>query len=273
MSENPFFDLPDFEAIQTEKNSATTELEQRTFEWHLKRMFLFTGSRIPALMKQGRGKGELWGATALGVINEMYTLRCMTDEGRAMYIAEQMRKDFVQTRWGNENEAIARQLYEEKTGYKVVVTGFTVNPTCEFHGGSFDGEVQNAKPMAVDKGKTYGGVKTLEITNGTGIIEIKCPFDPMKHMDNYDLALNGLTPDHDYYPQIQSNIETAKADWCDFISFDPRQGEEHRLVIIRVLRDEFFIEGMMNRIRDAKKIFDLRMAGVSVKDAVKEVVE
>lgn len=225
------------------------ELEQKSFEWHLNRMEKFTGSKIPNLMKSGRGKGEEWGATAVAVILEMATLATMTEDGRNEYIMQQMRKEFVQTKWGNDNEPIARAEYEKQTGYTVNVTGFTVNPKCKFHGGSFDGEIVGEK----------------------GIIEIKCPFDPIKHIQNLNLKRNGLDSKHEYYGQIQSNIETAGADWCDFVSFDPRQDENHRLVIIRVLRDQIYIDAMMERIFKARKIYELYMLGLSIENAIKQI--
>ena len=235
----------------TESAKAESDNEQKTFEWHLARIDKFTGSKIGDLMKQGRGKGEQWGETAKSVIFEMFTLQNMTDEGRAEYIYQQMKKDFIQTRWGNDNESFARELYCEKTGFEVVVNGFTVNPDCEYHGGSFDGEVVGQK----------------------GIIEIKCPFDPMKHMKNVNLSRTGIDSTFEHYPQIQSNIETAKAEWCDFISFDPRQRDEYKIVIIRVMRDQFFIDAMMNRVHDAKSILDMMNNGVSIENAIKQIAD
>lgn len=233
-------------AIPETKESviAEKEMEQKSFEWHLARIDKFTGSKIPSLMKQGRGKGQEWGETAKGVIMEMFTLQCMTDEGRAEWIYQQMRKDFVQTRWGNEHENAARNEYMELTGNKVEVTGFTVNPKCDYHGGSFDGITEK------------------------GIIEIKCPFDPVKHMSNISLSIDGLDNSHEYYGQIQSNIEVAGVDWCDFISFDPRQGEKHRIAIIRVVRDQIYIDAMMKRIYDAKSILDKLVEGYSIDKAI-----
>ncbi len=244
--------LPD----PTPAQNAEKEMEQRTFEWFLNRIDKFTGSKIPDLMKQGRAKGEEWGETAKGVILEMATLQTMTEEGRAEYIYQQMKKDFVQTRHGNENEPIARQAYCELTGYVVDVTGFTVNPRCPYHGGSFDGEVKELGASFVRRG----------IENG--IIEIKCPFDPVKHIQNLNLMRTGLDVKHEYYGQIQSNIETAGAAWCDFVSFDPRQDESHRLVVIRVYRDEIYIEAMMDRIHQAKRILDLYLDGESMEEAI-----
>src|SRR5574344_1784074 len=101
-----------FDAIQIPEASEVAQAEaandQKTFEWHLERIYKWTGSSIPNLMKQGRGKGQEWGDTALGVILEKFALQCMTEEGREEYIYQQMRKEFIPCKWGNENEQIGR---------------------------------------------------------------------------------------------------------------------------------------------------------------------
>lgn len=270
-------------AVETNKKE-TVESMQRTFEWHLERMFRFTGSQIDALLcsgrvdkKRGINAGHpltVWGKTALNVIREKKTLWTMTEEGRAEYVHQQMSKEFRQTVWGNENEPFARELYQERTGLKVKEVGFMVNPKCDYHGGSFDGEII---------GTVYDPSCPEEGNRTKGIIEIKSPFDPMKHDANLDLMnevaskrLETGDPKwfdvhHDYYGQIQSNIETAHADWCDFVSFDPRQNEKNRIAIIRIYRDALFCETMMNRIHKAKLIFDLAIAGMTINAACIEV--
>ena len=135
---------------------------------------------------------------------EMAALSTMTEAGKIEYVKQELAKDYRATAWGNENEPEAREAYRLKTGYDVRETGFMVNPHCVFHGGSFDGEV-------------------LENGERVGIIEIKCPYNPVIHAQNANLKRTGLSASHAYYPQIQSNIEVAGIQWCDFVSFDPRQ--------------------------------------------------
>jgi len=186
-------------------------------------------------MKRGRGKGQDWGETAKAVILKKVAYSQMTDEGREMQAEIEMSADFKQTRWGNTYEPEARAKYSELTGMNVREVGFMVNFNCKYNGGSFDGEVYD-----VD-------------ANPNGIIEIKCPFDPIKHSKNASLKIDGLDQSHEYYAQIQNNINVAGVDWCDFISYDPRRKPEHQLVVIRVMRDDFFIEGMMDRIHKAER--------------------
>lgn len=262
----PFADLDQFAAIANEleptKEQEHEELKQRSIEWFLARWDKFTGSRIPALMKQGRGKDEVWGETAKGIILEIAAFQSMTDEGREEYTVQKMYDDFKQTRWGNKYEPEAREAYANATGYIVKECGFRVHPEIEYMGGSFDGEVIG-----------YEYDENIDRTMGTsGIIEIKCPFDPIKHLKNRELLLaGGITVKHEYYGQIQANIEVAGVQWCDFISYDPRCKDEYKLVIIRVPRDQIYIDAVLDRVHKAKRILDGYMSGRSMDEMCREV--
>ena len=250
---NPFADLPEISGESKLWQKENDDLKQKSKEWFLHRWDKFTGSEIPNLMKQGRGKNELWGETAKKVILNKVSYERMTDEGREQQAEIEMARDFVQTRWGNTYEPEARAKYAEQTGYTVVEAGFMVNPVMPFNGGSFDGEIFN------EDGDTYG------------IIEIKCPYDPTKHEDNASLKINGLDVKHEYYAQIQNNINVAGVDWCDFISYDPRKKPEFQLVVIRVDRDQIFIDAMIERIEKAQRIKNLVLDGMSIDEAIMEV--
>lgn len=292
---NPFADLDQFDAIQnseqTPRETEHEELKQRTIEWYLARWDKFTGSNIPDLMKSGRGKGEEWGETAKGVILQIAAYQSMTDEGREMYSIEQMYKDFPQTRWGNKYEPEARTEYAKATGYIVKECGFRVHPQIPYFGGSFDGEVvgyqqyseaerdqirqmlHDASPRSYTIIPSESQIEFPDHSMGThGIIEIKCPADPIKHLKNRDLSLSGgITVKHEYYGQIQGNIEVAGVNWCDFVSYDPRCKEEYRLVIIRVMRDQIYIDAVLARVREGKRILDGYMAGTSMDEVIKSL--
>ena len=203
---NPFADLADFSAItiDSEKVSDTEQIKQRSIEWFLHRWDKFTGSRIPDLMKQGRAKGELWGETARGIILEIASYQTMTDEGREMVAIEQMFKEFRPTNWGHQYEPEARAKYAEKMNLRVEEVGFKVHNKIPYLGGSFDGEVIGGKE---------GSTRFVD-----GILEIKCPYDPIRHCKNRDLSQGeGVTIKHDYYGQIQCNIEVAGVQWLSLI--------------------------------------------------------
>lgn len=257
---NPFADLADFSAItlDSEKVSDTEQMKQRSIEWFLHRWDKFTGSRIPDLMKQGRAKGELWGETARGIILEIASYQTMTDEGREEQALIEMAKEYRQTAWGNKYEPEAREKYSEKTGYIVNEVGFKVHDKIPYLGGSFDGEVIGGKE---------GSTRFVE-----GILEIKCPYDPIRHCKNRDLSQGeGVTIKHDYYGQIQCNIEVAGVQWCDFVSYDPRCKPDFQLVIIRVMRDQIYIDAMIDRVNKAQRILDGYMSGRSMNEVCVEV--
>jgi len=258
---NPFADLDQGQAITGESKQAakvdeTEQMKQRTVGWYLARWDKFTGSRIPDLMKQGRGKNELWGENAKNIILELAAFHTMTKEGREMYAIEQMYKEFRQTKWGNTYEPEARDLYAKKTGFDVRETGFMTHPNYDYIGGSFDGEVYSS-----GSGNPYAD----------GIIEIKCPYDPLKHLKNMNLSRTGIDAKHEYYGQIQNNIEVAGVDWCDFVSYDPRQDDAHKIVIIRVDRDQIYIDAMMERIHKAEHILNMYLAGKSLEESITEI--
>jgi hypothetical protein len=271
---SPFADLPEIGGESQPWRKENYEMAQRSKEWFLHRWDKFTGSEIPDLMKQGRGKDEQWGATAKKVILRKISYERMTNEGREMQAEIEMRKDFVQTRWGNTYEPEARAKYAEQTGYLVNEVGFMVNPEMPFNGGSFDGEVGHRESIDIStiedsarvvKRYEYGAFKRI------GIIEIKCPYDPDKHESNASLSISGIDVKHEYYAQIQNNINVAGVDWCDFISYDPRKKQEYQLVIIRVNRDDIFIAGMVERIKKAQQIKEMVLNGVAIDDACKKV--
>jgi|GEM_PF-2841959 len=271
---NPFADLPEITGESQVWRKENDELKQQSKEWFLHRWDKFTGSEIPNLMKRGRGKGQDWGETAKAVILKKVAYSQMTDEGREMQAEIEMSADFKQTRWGNTYEPEARVKYADKTGYLVQEIGFMVNPMCKYNGGSFDGEVMQSKCDFKQIGESDGYkeyVPENKRHERAGIIEIKCPYDPIKHSKNASLKIDGLDQSHEYYAQIQNNINVAGVDWCDFISYDPRRKPEHQLVVIRVVRDDFFIEGMMDRIHKAERIKNGVLAGKSIDEMCREV--
>lgn len=238
-------------------NKAVTEestQDQKTFEWFKDRLLAgFTGSKFPDLMK-GTRSGDLFGLTAISVIRKAAMCRMMSEEGLEVYIRLEMAKDFRQTRWGNLYESEARQAYVVLTKFDVKETGFKVHKDISYVGGSFDGEV------------------ITEIDNG--ILEIKCPYDPDNHAVNRDLKLSGgITTKHTYYAQIQANIEIAGVKWCDFVSYDPRMIDEFKLIIIRVMRDQSYIDNLMNRAKIGQEVAKNYIGGMSIATALANAIE
>jgi len=245
---NPFDDDDLSEAlIKANQNEITLEeaeeLTQGSFAWFKMRMGLFTGSKFPAIMTGGRTKGQEWGETSMGVIRQVYLERDLTEVGIGMYIEELMQKEFRPTKWGKKYEPFARNLYEDVTGDVVVETCFMKHNLLEFVGGSFDGNV-------FEKNK---------------IVEIKCPYDPLIHLANFELS--EISDTHKYYGQIQGNIEIAGVESCDFVSYDPRR-QRDQIRIINVPRDEAYIAKLFERIAIGERAVYYMQVGLSCKDAI-----
>jgi putative phage-type endonuclease len=115
--------------------------------------------------------------------------------------------------WGTETEPLARMAYEAFTGTFVDQVAFIQHPSIEWFGCSPDGLVDD------------------------GLIEIKCP-NTATHID-YLLA--GVPPAK-YVPQMQTQMACTGAKWCDFVSFDPRLPTELQLLVVRLNRDDFYIQ-------------------------------
>ncbi len=219
------------------------ELKQGSKAWFRARLGKFTGSKIPSLMKRGRGKEE-WGLTSISVIKRVFVERDLSDIGKELYVDELFAKRFRQTEWGNKYESYARERYREETKLDVEETSFEIHPDFSFIGGSFDGRI---------------------ITPGeNGIIEIKCPYDILVHENNTYLNEESIKKT-DYYPQIQCNIEIAKVDFCDFISYDQRRVNK-KIHIVRVMRDYNFIAELLLKIIDAEAVLELMDTELSIEE-------
>ena len=123
---------------------------------------------------------------------------------------------------GTEREPLARALYEAHTGVLVDEVGFIkhLDLPC---GASPDGLIGN-----------------------DGGIEIKCP-QPAAHLEYllYDEAPSK------YMAQIQGCMWMSGRAWWDFVSFNPDFPDHLQLKIVRVKRDDAFIEKIEKEIINA----------------------
>jgi len=55
------------------------------------------------------------------------------------------------------------------------------------------------------------------------------------------------------------------------VSYDPRCKSEYKLVIIRVMRDQIYIDAVVNRVHQAKMILDAYMSGTGTDQAIQEL--
>jgi len=123
--------------------------------------------------------------------------------------------------WGTQTEPQARVAYEVTTNNFVDQVAFIDHPSIAWFGCSPDGLVSDR-----------------------GLVEIKCP-NSATHWEYFKFN----RPPQKYVIQMQAQMACTGRDWCDFISFDPRMPDRSQLLIVRVDRDEAFIEEMEAEVK------------------------
>jgi putative phage-type endonuclease len=122
--------------------------------------------------------------------------------------------------WGIDTEPQARAAYEAATGNFVNKVAFVDHPTIVNFGCSPDG-----------------------LVGDDGMIEIKCP-NTATHLE----YIEADTPPKKYFIQMQAQMAVTGRQWCDFVSFDPRLPDGLELLIVRVNRDDKYIDMMENEV-------------------------
>ena len=177
-------------------------IQQGTLEWRQLRLGKVTASRVADVMSKIK-TGESAGRKNYKM--DLVVER-LTNTPTSSFTNAAMA-------WGTETEPLARMAYEAFTGTFVDQVAFIQHPSIEWFGCSPDGLVDD------------------------GLIEIKCP-NTATHID-YLLA--GVPPAK-YVPQMQTQMACTGAKWCDFVSFDPRLPTELQLLVVRLNRDDFYIQ-------------------------------
>jgi len=118
--------------------------------------------------------------------------------------------------WGIETEPQARAAYEFLNDVEVEQIAFMDHALISNSGMSPDGLISDE-----------------------GMLEIKCP-NTATHID----MLISKTIPKKYIDQMQWQMACSSRKWCDFMSFDPRMSEHLNKLIIRVERDDKYIQEM-----------------------------
>jgi putative phage-type endonuclease len=193
-------------------------MEQRTEEWFAARLGKVTASRVADVLAKIKS-GE--SASRKNYKMELVVQRLTNKQGESFTNAAM--------EWGTEQEPFARMAYEAHTGTFVKEEGFVDHPTIEGFGCSPDGIV------------------------GEGLIEIKCP-NTANHIET---VLENKVPSK-YIPQMQAQMACTGAKWCDFVSFDPRVPEDLQLFVVRVERDQEYIDAMEVEVKQfLSEVLDL----------------
>lgn len=177
---------------------------QRTEEWRKDRAGKFTGSIFADLIARHKKTGERLKSFTDCIWNvAVERMSGKPTEGPTGFALQ----------WGTDVEPYAREAYELETGNTVVESGFIQHPTIDYAGCSPDGLIG-----------TDGG------------LEIKSPKSLRIHLERF---LDGVPAE--YMPQVQGCMWATGRQWWDFVSYHPDAPESHRLLIIRVKRDEKMI--------------------------------
>ena len=123
--------------------------------------------------------------------------------------------------WGTEQEPFARIAYEAYKGIFVEQIPFMDHPTIEWFGCSPDG-----------------------LVGEDGLLEIKAP-NTTTHIEYIQ---DGKPPSR-YIPQMMAQMACTGRKWCDFASFDPRMPEELQLFVVRLNRDDAYIQEMEAEVK------------------------
>ena len=114
--------------------------------------------------------------------------------------------------WGTETEPLARIEYEKRNLVSVEQVDFVAHPLIAMSGASPDGIV------------------------GDGLLEIKCA----NSATHFEYLLADEVP-LKYQPQMAWQMACTGAQWCDFVSYDPRVPEGLQYFEIRYERDDAYI--------------------------------
>lgn len=195
-------------------------MEQRSAEWHAARLGKVTASKVADVVARTRT------GYAASRANYMAQLVCERLTGKP---TEGFSNAAME--WGVEQEAAARDAYSARVGELVTEVGFVDHPAIKMAGASPDGIV------------------------GLNIVEIKCP-STATHIE----YLFEREPPQKYFYQMQWQMACTGADWCDWVSYDPRMPENLQLLVVRIPRDTDCIMVLEKEVSEFLAELDVKVA-------------
>jgi hypothetical protein len=214
--------------------------KQGSDEWKQERLGKITASRFRDVTTQPRSKADQK-AGKLSKTAESYLL-----EVAAEIVTGQAddRPPTWAMKWGSDNEAGARDVYEQLTGQSVQQVGLLIHPDVPELAGSPDG-----------------------LIGEDGGLEIKCPANTREHLAT---VVSGEIP-AEYVPQVHGHLLITGREWWDYVSYDPRVpdiglalwrkrvvaaeiGEELKNLAAALLAFRIKLHGLLKKLEDQKEI-------------------
>lgn len=195
-------------------------MEQRSAEWYAARLGKVTASKVADVVARTKT------GYAASRANYMAQLVCERLTGKP---TEGFSNAAME--WGVEQEAAARDAYSARVGELVTEVGFIDHPAIPMAGASPDGIV------------------------GAGIVEIKCP-STATHIE----YLFEREPPQKYFYQMQWQMACTGAEWCDWVSYDPRMPENLQLLVVRIPRDTDCIMVLEKEVSEFLAELDVKVA-------------
>ena len=185
---------------------------QRSPDWFAARLGRVTGSRakdVLATIKTGEA------AARRDYRVQLVVERLTGQPEEPGYVNDAMQ-------WGTDTEPEAFGAYEALTGHVAVRTGFLAH-TGLMAGCSLDGHVGDFE----------------------GIVELKCP----KSATHWRYLRGERQLPAEHLAQVTHNLFVTGAQWCDFLSFDPRFPPHLMTFLVRVNRADVDIAGYEQKVR------------------------
>lgn len=180
-------------------------MEQQTEEWFEARLGKATASRFKDVLSKLKSGGEA--ATRANYRAQLVVER-LTGVRADSYSNSAMQ-------WGIDNEALAVTEYELLTGNVTEECGFIKHKTLE------------------------AGASPDRLVGEDGILEVKCP-----NTATHIAYLKAGKVPMEYIAQVMGQLWITGRKWCDFISYDPRMPANASILIVRVYRDESYIDDL-----------------------------
>lgn len=186
------------------------EIVQGTAEWHQLRLGKISASRINDMLAKTKSG---WSATRENYKYDLAVER-LTGQKTESFSSPAMQ-------WGTENEPLARGAYTVAKNVFVTEIAWVNHFSVKNSGCSPDG--------LVDDGK--------------GLVEIKCPMTKT----HIKWMIDGVPP-KEHINQMMWQMAVTGRHYCDFVSFDPRLPDDLQLFVVRLNRDDEYIEMLTDEV-------------------------